>query len=95
MQGGITTKRGRSMGVRIIWYRCADLEGKRWLKLAEGVMIDAVVKKLRQYIPRNTVFGSGPQRRAEAVIGALRQKSMEDPGGAVVATDLSNACGSM
>ena len=48
----------------------------------------------QQHIPRNTVFGSDP-RGAETVIGALKQKGMEDPGGAAVATDLSNAHGSM
>ena len=63
------------------------------MKLAEGVMIDAVFKKLNNIFHATQVsFRTGG---AEAVIGALRQKNMEDPGGAVMATDLSNAYGSM
>ena len=63
------------------------------MKLAEGVMIDAVFKKLNTTF-RTTQFSVRTPEGAEAVIEALRLECMEDPG-VTVATDLSNAYGSM
>ena len=54
---------------------------------------DAVFKKLNN-IFHATQFSVRTPREAEAVIGALRRKSMEDPGGVAV-TDPSHAYGSM
>ena len=81
----------QTCGTEDCWYRCAELEGRvrpmalteTLVKLAEGVMIDAVFKKLNN-IFHATQLSVRTLGRAEAVICALRQRSMEDSGSAVV-----------
>ena len=86
VQGDITTNVAGlwERGVRVPLRR---LGGKRpialteaLVKLVEGVKIDAVFKKLNNIIDA-TQFSVRTPGGAEAVIGARRQKRMEDPGG--------------
>ena len=64
------------------------------VKLAEGVMIDAVFNRLAT-IFKAQQFSVRTPGGAKAVIGALPQRSTKDPRGAIVVTDLTSAYGCM
>ena len=101
VQGDNTSNVAGLLGVRY-----ADTAAQAWrkirptalnetlVKLTEGVMIDAAVKKLAKLFEAKQLSVRTPGG-GDAVIGALRHRSTWDPRGAVVATGFKNKDGCM